>query len=93
MVNGSVSRWRLLMNSIPQASILGLIIFNIFINDIDDGIECILSKFVDDTKLNSVADTPEGRDAIQWDLNKHERWALVNLMRFNKTKGKILHLG
>ena len=71
---------------------VGASLHHIFISYTDDGIECTLRKFVDDSKVNGAVGTIEGRDAIQRDLNNLKRWAHVNLMKFNKAKCKVLHL-
>ncbi|GAB0182337.1 hypothetical protein GRJ2_000699000 [Grus japonensis] len=59
----------------------------------DSGIECTVSKFTNNTKLCGVVNTLEGRDAIQRDLDRLERWDHANRTKFNKAKCKVLHMG
>ncbi|GAB0178071.1 triadin [Grus japonensis] len=65
-------------SGIPQGSVLRPALFNIFVGNMDSGIECTLSKFADNTL--------EGRDAIQRDFDRLERWAHENCMKFNNPK-------
>ncbi|PKU43361.1 hypothetical protein llap_6331 [Limosa lapponica baueri] len=70
VVNGSMSRARLVMSGVPHRT---RIVHHFFINDTDSGIECTLSNFADDTKPSGAVDRREGWDVIQRVLNKLEK--------------------
>ncbi len=93
VINGEASDWLPVSSGVPQGSVLGPLLFLIYINDLDCGITAKISKFADDTKIGGKALTIGDCDAIQQDLDKLSSWSDKWLLKFNKDKCKVMHVG
>ena len=93
VVNGTASAERLVTSGVPQGSVLGPVLFLIYINDLPDQLSSKCKIFADDTKLYGVADTEVERNTLQEDLKKLEEWSETWQMEFNINKCSVLHLG
>ena len=92
-VDGDFSGWVGVTSGVPQGSVLGPVLFLIYINDIDIGLLSKIGKFADDSKLLNNVDSCIGVEEIRSDLRKLEKWADEWQMQFNVDKCSVIHLG
>jgi ribonucleases P/MRP protein subunit RPP40 len=92
-IQGSLSDWKPVTSGVPQGSVLGPVLFLVYINDLDSDILNELLKFADDSKLYGRANDSSDHSSIQNDLNKLGRWAVKWQMTFNVEKCKVIHFG
>ncbi|CAM4553252.1 unnamed protein product [Caretta caretta] len=93
LLKGELSGWWEVTSGVPQGSVLGPILFNLFITDLSTKSGSVLIKFVDDTKLGGIANLEKDWDIIQEDLDDLVNWSNSNMMKFNSEKCKVMHLG
>ena len=92
-VNGTLSEERAVLSGVPQGSVLGPILFLVFINDIVDDLETNIFLFADDSKLFNQIRSYDDMAAVQRDLVKLEAWSDRWLLRFHPGKCHVLTLG
>ena len=96
LIDGAYSEWRDVVSSIIQGSVLGPILFVIYINDIDNCLsdkEGIIPKFADDTKVAKIVNNSQTAEEMQDIINKLEKWCKDWGMAFNAKKCCMLHFG
>ena len=95
VLNGSYSSWAQVLSGVPQGSVLGPVMFIIFINDIDQAVKTIsiILKFADDTKVGQHIRSPQDQIALQQALDNLHSWTQTWGMEFNADKCKVMHIG
>ncbi|CAM5111341.1 unnamed protein product [Natator depressus] len=93
LLKGELSGWREVTSGVPQGSVLGPILFNLFITDLGTKSGSVLIKFADDTKLGGIANLERDQNIIQEDLDDLVNWSNSNKMKCNSEKCKVMHLG
>jgi hypothetical protein len=95
VLNGASSSWKEVWSGVPQGSVLGPILFLVFINNLDAmaHLSTVIKKFADDTKLGQVIKSQSDRELLQGCLDQMEEWAEKWGMAFNVSKCKVMHVG
>lgn len=89
-INGNYSQWHEVTSGIPQGSVLGPILFVVFINDLPNCVDSDVYMFADDTKLYRSIETTDDIDTVQNDINNLFTWSEKWLLRFHPDKCKVL---
>jgi hypothetical protein len=93
LLNGAHSAWSTVTSGIPQGSVLGPILFTIYINDLTDVIENMVKLVADNTKVYAAVNNTDEIDSLQSDIERLMNWSDTWLLKFNKSKCKHTHLG
>ena len=82
-----------LESGVPQGSVLGPILFLVYVNDLEEGVTGNILKFADDTKLFRKTKEIGDKQNLHNDIDKLVRWSEKWQMLFNFGKCKCLHIG
>ena len=81
-VNGTVSKWAKVMSGVPQGSVLGPVLFIIYINSLPDSVTNHIKLFADDNKLWAPVKTIEDCDALQNDITASSLTLFIRILTF-----------
>ena len=92
-IEGIYSEWEKVTSGVPQGSVLGPILFLIYINDLPESINSFIKIFADDTKIYNTVNNITNQTILQKDIDNATEWANMWQLPFNAEKCKIMHIG
>ena len=93
IINGKSSEWKNVTSGIPQGSVLGPVLFIIYVNDMEDSLQSFCKVFADDSKIYAPVNSRADQEKLQTDLLKLSRWCRLWLMEFSVQKCKTVQYG
>ena len=93
VINGKSSEWSEVTSGVPQGSVLGPLLFILYVNDLPEQVNSYCKLFADDAKLYKELQNLDDFETMQDDLNKLCQWTIKWLMLFNVDKCKVMHIG
>ena len=93
VIRGQCSPWAEVTSGVPQGSVLGPVLFLVYVDDLQEGLSSHMLKFADDTKIFRDVKSPQARNALQQDLNLIGQWSEAWRMSFNVHKCSVMHFG
>ena len=82
-----------MISNVPQGSVLGPLLFVLYINHLPDQLECMSLVFADDTKIFRTIKSTDDIAVLQRDLIKLEEWSYTWFLKFHQDKCKVLTIG
>ena len=92
-VNGKLATWKSVTSGVPQGSVLGPLLFVIYINDLEGSVSCGVKLYADDTKIYAVVNSDEDSEEFQKQINALSLWSITWKLHFHPDKCHILKIG
>ena len=93
VIGSSESSWGKVTSGVPQGSVLGPILFLLYVNELPSIVNCDITMFADDTKIYRTLRSSSDVQVLQKDLDALDKWSECWLLKFNTSKCKVMHLG
>ena len=93
VIRDTYSSWKSVTSGVPQGSVIAPIMFQIYVNDIQNGVTSYINLFADDAKLLRVIESQNDCQQLQRDINRIYEWSLRWKLEFNTKKCHVMEIG